>query len=87
MKKITSARYRDIQKAFSIHAGSKVYETAPDGWWTKGDYASAHNISRQTAEKQIHRLLSLKKIKVGFYHFKFATCIRKIPHYRTLTQR
>ena len=30
--KLTSARYSNIEKAFRIHAGSKVYEYAPDGW-------------------------------------------------------
>jgi len=79
---ITKSKLRKIERAFKEYKTGAFKELPPEGWFTKLDYAHAHNVSQSTAERHINRLIYLKKIKIRSYsHRRIDGTYIKIPHY------
>lgn len=82
-RKLTNKVLSEIERAFIQYKGREVKETAPDGWFTKRDYALARNVSQATAERHIKALANLDKIDICSYsHKRLDGHYISIPHYR-----
>ena len=82
-RKLTGKVLSEIERAFVEHKKGAVKEIAPDGWFTKHDYAVAKKVSEPTAERHIKALVRLNKIDIGSYsHLRLDGTYIKIPHYR-----
>lgn len=82
-RKLTSKVLSEIEHAFIEHKKGAVKQIAPDGWFTKHDYAVTKKVSQATAERHIKILVCLNKIDIGFYsHKRIDGSYLRIPHYR-----
>lgn len=82
-RKLTSKVLSEIERAFVEHKKGAVKQIAPDGWFTKHDYAIAKKVSEPTAERHIKALIRLNKIDTCSYsHLRLDGVYIKIPHYR-----